>query len=55
MASESETTCKRKRSVVTLEKKLEIIAEIRKGKSQRVASTQFGIPKSTVADMNRDN
>ena len=60
MASESETTmasettCKRKRSVLTLEKKLEIIAELRKGKSQRLASMQFGVPKSTVRDVWKD-
>ena len=60
MASESETTmvsettCKRKRSVLTLEKKLEIIAELRKGKSQRLALMQFGVPKSTVRDVWKD-
>ena len=62
MASESETTmasettCKRKCSVLTLEKKLglEIIAELRKGKSQRLASMQFGVPKSTIRDVWKD-
>ena len=37
--------------MLSLEKKLEIIAELRKGKSQRLASVQFGIPKSTVGDI----
>jgi len=35
-ASGCDTTCKTKRSALTLEKKLEIIAELRKGKSQRL-------------------
>ena len=54
MASASGCETKRKRSDLTLEKKLEIIAELRKGKSQRLASVQFGVPKSTVGDVWKD-
>ena len=39
------------RRVVTLEKKLEIISQIKKVKSQRFVSSLFDIPKSTVADV----
>ena len=42
---------KRCHKVVTLEKKLEIISELKKGKSQRLISTEYNIPKSTVADI----
>ena len=41
----------RKRKVLTLEKKLTIIEELRKGKSQRLVSEIFQVPKSTVADI----
>ncbi len=41
---------KRKRSVLTPERKLEIISEVKKGKSEAV-SGQFGVPKSTVNDI----
>ena len=52
MASSSATT--RKRSVLTLEKKLDIIMELRKGKSVRSVSTLFEVPKSTVGDISKD-
>ena len=42
---------KRKRSVLTLERKLEIIAEVKKGKSVRLVAGQFDVPKSTVSDI----
>lgn len=42
---------KRKRNVITLEKKLEIIEELKKGKSQRCVSDIYNIPKSTIADI----
>lgn len=45
---------KRKRRVITLEKKLEIIGEIQKGQSQRRVSELYDIPKSTVADIWKD-
>ena len=51
MASASggcDTTCKTKRSALPLEKKLEIIAELRKGKSQRL--DRFSLV-STVGDV----
>ncbi len=40
-----------KRSVLTLERKLEIIAEVKKGKSVRLVAGQFDVPKSTVNDI----
>ncbi len=40
------TKCKH--SILTLERKLEIMSEVKKGKSVRLASRQFGVPKSTV-------
>ena len=42
---------KRKRSILTLERKLEIISEVKKGKSVRLVAGQFGVPKSTVSDI----
>ncbi len=45
---------KRKRSVLTLEKKLEILKELEKGLSQRVVGEKFGVAKSTVADIWKD-
>ena len=42
------TQLKRKRMVITLDKKLAIISELRQGKSQRLVST---VAKSTVADI----
>ena len=42
---------KRKRSVVTLEVKLQIIAELKEGKSQRLVAELYNIPKSTIADI----
>ena len=42
------STSRRKRSVLTLEKKLEIIGELKKGKSLRCVSGLSDVPKSTV-------
>ena len=41
----------RKRRVLILEKKLEVIQELKNGKSQRFVATLYSIPKSTVADI----
>ena len=41
----------RKRSVITLEKKLELISELEKGQSFRLVSQHYNIPKSTLADI----
>ena len=49
--SEKSVGKKRCRRVVTLEKKLEIISQLKKVKSQRFVSSLFDIPKSTVADV----
>ena len=46
----SSMALKRKRSVITLEKKLQVVGELEKGKSQRCVSDLHSIPKSTVAD-----
>jgi len=42
---------KRKRSVLTLERKFQIIQELQKGISQRVAGEKLGVAKSTVGDI----
>ena len=42
------STTRRKRSLLTLEKKLEIIGELKKGKSLRCVSGLYDVPKSTV-------
>ena len=42
------STTRRKRSVLTLEKKLEIIGELKKGKSLRCVSGLYDVPKSTA-------
>ena len=44
----------RERSMVTLEKKLEIIDELAKGKSQRYILNMYDVPKSTIDDIWRD-
>ena len=36
---------------MSLEKKLDIIAELRQGKSQRAVSDRFGVAKLTVGDI----
>ena len=45
------TQLKRKRMVITLDKKLAIISELRQGKSQRLVSALHSVAKSTVADI----
>ena len=50
-SSSKVSVTKRKRSVLTLEKKLEIVAESKKSKSVRSVSGQFDVPKSTVSDI----
>ena len=40
----------KRKSVVTLETKLKIIAELEKDKSQRLVSEQFKVAKSTISD-----
>ena len=45
---------KRKRSVLTLASKLEIISALKKDSSQRVVAEKFGVAKSTVCDIWRD-
>ena len=42
------STTRRKRSVLTLEKKLEIFGELKKGKSLRCVSGLYDVLKSTV-------
>lgn len=42
---------KRKRNVLTLEKKLEIIKELKKGATAVALSTQFGVPRTTINDL----
>ena len=42
---------KRKHTVITMEKKLQVIAEVRNGQSQRLVAETLGVPKSTVGDI----
>ena len=42
---------KRKRSVMSLEKKLDIITQRRQGRSQRAVADGFGVAKATVGDI----
>ena len=42
---------KRKRNVLSLERKLDIIAQVRKGKLQRAVAKLFDAAKSTVGDI----
>ena len=48
------TAPKRKRCVIIIEQKLEIIAELGKGKSQRVVADIFKVAKYTINDIWRD-
>ena len=43
-------TCKRKRSIITLEK-LEVTDELKKSKSQRRVAEDFQLPKPTVGNI----
>ncbi len=49
MASTSNPKQGRKQRVLTLEKKLDIIKELKGGKSQRCVSELHQVPKSTVS------
>ena len=42
---------KHKRSVMTLETRMKIVGEVKKGSSQRVVDEKFGIAKFTVGDI----
>ena len=53
-ASTEMATSTRKWYVLTLEKKIEIIKEIEKGKSQRRVAEILQLPKSTVGDTWKD-
>ena len=45
---------KRKKEGCTLEKKLNIIGDLKNGKSQRLLASDFEIPKSIIADIWKD-
>ena len=45
---------KRKRSVVTLDTKMKIIGEVKKGSSQKFVADKYGVAKSTVSDIWKD-
>ena len=47
------TTPKRKKIVLTVEEKLEIIKEIQRGVSYTLISENYGIGRSTVADIKK--
>ena len=42
---------KRKHNVLSLERKIDIIAQVRKGKLQRAVAKLFDVAKSTVGDI----
>lgn len=50
----ADTCAKRKRSVVTLEKKIDIIRELKTGVSQRDVAKKFSMAKSTIGDIWKD-
>ena len=54
LASMEMATSKQRPSVLTLEKKIEIIRKIEKGKFQRRVAEIFEWPKSTVGDIWKD-
>ena len=54
MPMASNQKAKRKRSVITLEKKLAVVDELKKEKSQRCVADLYSLPKSTVADIWKD-
>lgn len=45
---------KRKRTVLTIEKKLEIVKKLKAGASIRATAEEYGLGKSTVGDLKRD-
>lgn len=47
----SSTGTKRKRNVLTLEKKLEIVNELKKGATPAALSVQYDVPRSTIYDI----
>ena len=49
-----EKVAKRKKVVLTIEKKLEILDSIKTGTSYTVISERYGVGRSTVADMKRN-
>lgn len=52
--SNSGTTKKRKRNVLTLEKKLEIIEHLKKGATAVGLSVQFDVPRTTINDIKKN-
>lgn len=52
--STSTSTNKRKRNVVSIETKLEIIKELKKGSTTVALSVKYGIPRQTISDLKRD-
>lgn len=55
MDPQPSTSNKRKRDVMSLEQKLEIISEIRKGASAVALSARFGVPRTTINDLKKKN
>lgn len=45
---------KRRRNVLTFEKKLEIIAKLKKGSTAVALSTEFGVPRTTINDLKKN-
>ena len=51
LAARNTMASKKKHSIMSLEKKLGIIAELQQGKSQRAVSDRFGVAKSTMGNI----
>lgn len=54
MEQASTSTGKRKRDVLSIEKKLELIKEIKKGATITTLSNQYGIPRTTINDLKKN-
>lgn len=55
MDSPSTSGTKRKRNVLTLEKKLEIVNALKKGVSASALSVQFDVPRTTINDIKKQS
>lgn len=49
----STSTVKRKREVMLLQQKLEIISLLKKGATAAALSVQFGVPRTTINDLKK--
>lgn len=52
--SSTSSGTKRKRNVLTLEKKLEIIEKLKKGATSVALSVQYDVPRTTINDLKKN-